>query len=123
MVFDVVATRDIAVDEEVLIDYGEEWEIAWNSHVNSFVSPCKGDVKRVHSSLAVYSMNQDKFNNQFHKWSKDHFTVCREKGKSENSSAIWIYLEEKQRTVSVKGNDFSVDTSFQDIRWDDEGLP
>lgn len=122
MVFDVVATREIAVDDEVLIDYGEEWENAWNNHVNTFVSPCKGKGKRVHSSLAVFSMNQDKFNNQFHKWSKDHFTVCQEKGELKKSTAIWIYLEEKQRKVSLNGHEFSVDSSFQDIRWDDEGF-
>jgi len=35
--FDIVATRDLQPGEEVLIDYGQEWEEAWNEHVSSWV--------------------------------------------------------------------------------------
>jgi hypothetical protein len=35
--FDFVALRDIEEDEEILIDYGEAWEEAWQAHVRSFV--------------------------------------------------------------------------------------
>lgn len=34
--FDFVALRDISESEEILIDYGEEWEAAWQKHVNNF---------------------------------------------------------------------------------------
>jgi hypothetical protein len=34
--FDFVALRDIAQDEEVLIDYGDAWEAAWQEHVAKF---------------------------------------------------------------------------------------
>ena len=34
--FDLVALRDIDTDEEILIDYGEEWESAWREHVQNF---------------------------------------------------------------------------------------
>jgi len=33
---DVIATRDIALGEEVLLDYGEEWEEAWEEHLNGW---------------------------------------------------------------------------------------
>ena len=37
--FDVVAMRDIQEDEEILIDYGLEWETAWKEHVMTFDAP------------------------------------------------------------------------------------
>ena len=40
--FDVVALRDIQEDEEILIDYGLEWETAWQEHVASFDVPRRG---------------------------------------------------------------------------------
>jgi len=42
--FDVVALRDIEEDEEVLIDYGIEWERAWLDHVANYDSPRRGYV-------------------------------------------------------------------------------
>ena len=37
--FEVIATRDILPGEEVFIDYGERWEIAWDAHVETWESP------------------------------------------------------------------------------------
>jgi hypothetical protein len=37
--FDFVATRDIAKGEEILIDYGDAWQKAWDEHVESFHVP------------------------------------------------------------------------------------
>ena len=34
---DFVALRDIHVDEEILMDYGSAWELAWLDHVKRFV--------------------------------------------------------------------------------------
>jgi hypothetical protein len=34
---DFVALRDIEEDEEIVIDYGEAWERAWQEHVRTFV--------------------------------------------------------------------------------------
>lgn len=33
LLLEFVATRDIEMGEEILIDYGEEWQEAWNKHV------------------------------------------------------------------------------------------
>jgi len=39
LAFEIVATRDIAPDEEVFIDYGVEWEQAWQDHVAKWKAP------------------------------------------------------------------------------------
>mmetsp|Transcript_8858 Transcript_8858/g.16726 ORF Transcript_8858/g.16726 Transcript_8858/m.16726 type:complete len:646 (+) Transcript_8858:186-2123(+) len=36
--FDVIATRDIAANEEVFIDYGDDWQKAWDDHVKEWNS-------------------------------------------------------------------------------------
>lgn len=36
LAFEFVAIRDIDEGEEVLIDYGDEWEAAWNAHLKSW---------------------------------------------------------------------------------------
>lgn len=33
---EIIATRDILPNEEIFIDYGENWEHAWKEHTNSF---------------------------------------------------------------------------------------
>ena len=35
---EIVATRDIEEGEEILLDYGNEWEMAWQYHVTNFDS-------------------------------------------------------------------------------------
>jgi hypothetical protein len=39
LMFDFIALRDIQEGEEVLIDYGKEWEDAWNEHVRKWTPP------------------------------------------------------------------------------------
>jgi len=39
LMFDFVALRDILPGEEILLDYGKEWEDAWNEHVEEWVPP------------------------------------------------------------------------------------
>lgn len=78
MVLDFVATRDIMPDEEILIDYGEEWENAWNLHVENYHSLCDRQVHACsNSSMSVSLMNENKFNIQYHSWENNHFTLCK----------------------------------------------
>jgi hypothetical protein len=42
--FDFVALRDIQKDEEVLIDYGPEWQAAWDEHVAKWEAPPGADM-------------------------------------------------------------------------------
>jgi hypothetical protein len=39
LVMDLVALRDIAEGEEILLDYGRDWEQAWQSHVAQWKPP------------------------------------------------------------------------------------
>ena len=36
LMFDLVATKDIKKGEEVLIDYGKDWQMAWKEHIERF---------------------------------------------------------------------------------------
>jgi hypothetical protein len=41
LLMEFLALRDIAPHEEILVDYGPEWEAAWNAHVHEW-TPLKG---------------------------------------------------------------------------------
>lgn len=43
LVFDYVALRDIQEGEEILLDYGMEWEQAWKEHVKNWKPPKDAD--------------------------------------------------------------------------------
>jgi len=45
--FDIVATRDIEQGEEVFIDYGKDWQNAWNNHVASWKPPSQNEISYV----------------------------------------------------------------------------
>lgn len=47
--FEYVALRDIAKDEEVVMDYGPEWQKAWDAHVQSW-KPVEDAEKYVHTT-------------------------------------------------------------------------
>jgi hypothetical protein len=47
--FEYVALRDIAEGEEVLIDYGPEWEAAWGKHVATW-KPVENATNYIHST-------------------------------------------------------------------------
>ena len=47
---DLVATRDIQPGEELFLDYGNEWEEAWNRHLQTW-KPADG--------IAVDALNND----------------------------------------------------------------
>ena len=80
MIFDVVALRDIEVDEEIFIDYGQDWDLAWNTHIEQWKSPCEGipikDCEEYSSFEIATAMNHDKHNEMYHRWSDVHLTTC-----------------------------------------------
>ena len=39
LMMEIVAVRDIQVDDEILLDYGREWEAAWKNHVENWQPP------------------------------------------------------------------------------------
>ena len=54
LMLEFVAIRNISSGEEILLDYGKDWEDAWNSHVSNFI-PYQG-------SHRYTSANQIKYN-------------------------------------------------------------
>ncbi|KAL7468186.1 hypothetical protein ACHAXS_008404, partial [Conticribra weissflogii] len=44
LIFDIVAKRDIRRGEEILLDYGRDWENSWKSHIEKW-SPLDGSMK------------------------------------------------------------------------------
>jgi hypothetical protein len=60
--FDFVATRDIREDEEILIDYGDEWEAAWQRHMRSFIPQRPGYMPAFelnnHADLQILTMEE-----------------------------------------------------------------
>jgi len=50
--FEVIATRDIKEGEEIFIDYGPNWEDAWESHKNVWTSPTEGSGFENYTPLA-----------------------------------------------------------------------
>jgi len=54
LIFDIVAIRDIQPGEEVFINYGNEWDEAWNRHVDEW-TPVENAASYVHPEV----MNKD----------------------------------------------------------------
>jgi hypothetical protein len=52
MILELVATRPIKKGEEVLLDYGDEWETAWNTHVSMWKAATK-DKRLFKSAMAL----------------------------------------------------------------------
>mmetsp|Transcript_31169 Transcript_31169/g.65183 ORF Transcript_31169/g.65183 Transcript_31169/m.65183 type:complete len:642 (-) Transcript_31169:136-2061(-) len=53
MMLELVATRNIKKGEEILLDYGDEWEKAWNDHVKNW----KAVMKEITFSKSALSLN------------------------------------------------------------------
>jgi len=111
---EIVATRDILPGEEILVDYGEEWERAWDEHVRNFQSPCSSPQEnrkeKFMSSKFVHDMNNVKFNSLFHKWSDYHFTICSD---FLDKIVATIYIVPRENTTDVDESSVSnsVDTT------------
>jgi hypothetical protein len=54
LIMELVALRDIAKDEEILLDYGDEWQQAWDTHVLNWKAPSEGGK----SFMTAYELNR-----------------------------------------------------------------
>lgn len=64
--FDYVAIRDIEEGEEVTIDYGPEWELAWQIHVQQFEgNPPRRDYRPAHELNQILDLNIPLWPSQF----------------------------------------------------------
>ena len=121
MVLDIVATRDISPGEEIFIDYGKEWEDAWNDHVKKYKSPCKDGEICFKSSRAVAYMNDDKFNPIYHEWSDDHFTACYQDQMPTDDGSL-IFLMPETSDPETYAHFSNTGTYYRNISFNDEGF-
>lgn len=123
MVLDIIATRDIYPDEEVFIDYGEEWENSWNKHVQNYGNPCRSDPLRKTSKVIAF-MNNEKFNKIHHAWSDDHFTVCKTRQVIDTDTFLIVAKEDEaiQHSETIGGFTLPVYEEFWSITWDHVGF-
>jgi hypothetical protein len=120
IVMDVVATRDILPDEEVFIDYGEEWEAAWAEHVRNWKPPCQnGDGDRTLSSFVINEMNKDKYNSSLWTWGADYMTVCKKYGSAIFSTVV---ISEDTSFVTSGGDSNHVTDNYEGITVGDDGF-
>ena len=60
--FNFIALRDIQRGEEITIDYGQEWEVAWNEHAQNF-GVCEQTETETETTIATSSSNNNNNNN------------------------------------------------------------
>ena len=129
MVTDFIALRDIQPDEEITIDYGDEWDDAWAMHVADFESPCfriTGPCFK--SSKIVSEMNGDKFNESYHSWSEDHFTICKRTSMPRaDDSLIFIVprmndTDTNEEIANVDSDGVEFRLSFRGVEFDHSGF-
>ena len=122
LVIDIVATRTIKPDEEITIDYGDNWNDAWEHHVANFKSSCQAkgnDLPCFKSSKLVNEMNGDKFNIANQAWSEDHFTACRRSKMPKGDDSVIFIVPNKSHT---KGEVAQIDKDGIEYRWSFRGI-
>jgi hypothetical protein len=117
MVIDIIASRDIEVDEEIFIDYGIEWENSWLNHLAAWKSPCSQGRM---SARFINDMNKDKHNTEYHSWTKDHFTVC---WKHDTTDFELIYIVASNVTNAARNQEgYTITHNYNGIMFGDDGF-
>lgn len=122
---DFVATQDIQPDEEILIDYGIEWEKAWDEHVAAWRSSCASgspDPTCFASSKRIKAMNHDKFNREYHAWSDHHVTTCHYNESLIEEYGEIYYLVADIPTKFDQAVDPTIGLEYQGITYHHEGF-
>ena len=121
MVLNIIATRDIYPDEEVFIDYGEEWENSWSKHVQNYGNPCRSDPLRK-TSKVISLMNKEKFNKRHHAWSDDHFTVCKTRQVIDTDTFLIVAKKDEAISETIGGFPLPAYEEFWSITWNHIGF-
>jgi hypothetical protein len=118
LAFDYVAIRDIQQDEEVLIDYGNEWQEAWDKHVAEWKPPrnaasyqpafeLDSDLGLVlktedeesyehvdHLTLLCHEAYRVMSGLEANYWNEDKLYTCRVVDRFPSDSGQWLYMAE-----------------------------
>lgn len=74
---DIVASRDILPNEEILIDYGQAWEDAWNKHVQDWKAPINAKMYSPSYVMDdVAALIRTEKEQQDHPYPSNIFTAC-----------------------------------------------
>jgi len=102
LLLEVVALRDIEIGDEVKIDYGIEWESAWNDHVESFKVP-EGELEINPHSIAETLMNEENENKPFRtieEQKENPYPACiRTACHSVEYNGSWMYAKHEFRSL------------------------
>lgn len=87
--FDYVALRDIQEGEEIFMDYGEEWQAAWEEHVKNWRVP-EDEYTYMHSSQ--YQVNELKTPAELREdpYPSNLVTICAESYRLEDGKYVFI---------------------------------
>jgi hypothetical protein len=76
LILEFYALRDIKADEEILFDYGVEWETAWNAHVRQWVSPLDAEEYVYPASMDETKPLRTVDEQKLHPYADNLATVC-----------------------------------------------
>jgi SET domain len=127
--FEYVALRDIAEGEEVFMDYGPEWEQAWEDYVKNWQPPPDAD-QYVHTSQwnethirTVYEQSSDPYPTNF-------ITMCEVSyGTDDEGNSFWlpvmrpdssrVYCNIVEREIDEESGNFTykVEMEVEDDEW------
>jgi len=86
---DYVALRDIQEGEEIFMDYGDEWDKAWNDHVNNWKPPPDAE-SYVHSSMWTEKKLRTKRELDKNPYPSNLHTMCIESYRGSDGKFEWI---------------------------------
>lgn len=87
--FDYIALRDIKEGEEVFIDYGEEWQHAWDKHVSEWEPPHDA-ANYVHSSSYNVTLLKTPSEYQDDPYPPNLVTVCAESYRRQGDKYVFV---------------------------------
>ena len=119
LMIDIIATRDIDEDEEIFLDYGKEWQTAFEKHTQNWVRSATFH-KDSASSNSEY-MNADEYMN-YHGNEKIYTLVEQENGHAypNNMDTFCFYATHIQLQGRISSKEHYVDDNENDIDDDDE---
>ncbi|OEU08037.1 hypothetical protein FRACYDRAFT_196864 [Fragilariopsis cylindrus CCMP1102] len=85
LAFEVIATKSISKNEELFLNYGHEWEMAWNTHHTKNWVPVTGS----DSYVSALELNTLSINEPLQEWKENEEEIDEDsnyKSKSSNSS-------------------------------------
>ena len=115
--FEYVALRDIAEGEEVFMDYGDEWEEAWNDYVANW-KPSEDADKYMHSTEFKVDYLRTEEELETDPYPENIHTMCILSYTSDGDDYKWtpvlrttyerVYCHVVERTLSEDGNTYLV---------------